>query len=303
MENNNNAGNKRTLLIVFLLLLIVCVTVTATILFFRLSDFSEGEKESVIDIVPTGDPDPLPTEDDDTDKTDGETVQDTTANTDPIATADPSFIAYDENVVWSTNTEVEIFRVSYEDGQANITVNSENGDKVIAPGTDNEYTFWLKNTGNIPVVYTVWMEAVFSNEESPIPVEVKVNDYGGRYYIGTESLWEDVMRLNDFKQSGELSVNNYASYTLNWQWLFESGNDAYDTYLGNLAGEEDLTLTIKINTVASADADAMGGMPTTGDETPVTLLWVVLGLSLGLLVLVLILGRKKKPNEEEVSDI
>ena len=301
MENNNannNAARKRALLIAILLLLIICVAVTATILFFRLSDFSEGGKDSVIDIVPTGDPDPAPTDDD----SDDETVPGTTANTDPMATADPSFIAYDDNVVWSTNTEVEIFRISYEDGEANITVNSANGDKVIAPGTENEYTFYLKNTGNIPVVYTVWMEAEFSKEDAPIPVEVKVNDFGGRYYIGTESLWEDVLRLNEFKQSGELSVNNYASYTLNWQWLFENGMDEYDTYLGNLAGEEDVTLIIKIHTVASADADAMGGMPTTGDETPVTLLWVVLALSSGLLILVLFLGRKKKPDEENSAD-
>lgn len=300
MENHNadnNAARKRALLIAIVLLLIVCVAVTATILFFRLSEFSEGEKDSVIDIVPTGDPDPAPTDD-----PDDETVPGTTANTDPMATADPSFMAYDENVVWSTNTEVEIFRISYEDGEANITVNSENGDKVIAPGTENEYTFYLKNTGNIPIAYTVWTEAIFSKEDAPIPVEVKVNGVGGRYFIGTESLWEDVLRLNEFKQSGELSVNNYASYTLNWMWPFENDQDEYDTYLGNLAGEEDVTLTIKIHTVASADADAMGGTPTTGDETPVALLWVVLALSSGLLILVLFLGRKKKPDEEDSAN-
>ena len=58
--------------------------------------------------------------------------------------ANPGFQVEDENTVWEGQTDVEIFRVSYENGEGQITVQSGKGDKVIAPGTENEYTFTLQ---------------------------------------------------------------------------------------------------------------------------------------------------------------
>ena len=65
-------------------------------------------------------------------------------STAPDFHANPGFMVIDENdVIWGTETEVEIFKVSYEDGEGNITVKSDNGEKVVAPGTENSYTFKL----------------------------------------------------------------------------------------------------------------------------------------------------------------
>ena len=51
--------------------------------------------------------------------------------------ARPGFEVSDEQTVWTTNTQVEIFRSYYENGEHIITVKSDDGDKLIAPGTEN----------------------------------------------------------------------------------------------------------------------------------------------------------------------
>ena len=56
------------------------------------------------------------------------------------------FQVFDENTVWSGETDIEIFRLSYENGDGQVTVNSNTGHKLLAPGTSNTYAFTLENT-------------------------------------------------------------------------------------------------------------------------------------------------------------
>lgn len=204
---------------------------------------------------------------------------------------DPIFKVEDENTVWEGHTQVEIFRVSYENGEGKITVQSGKGDKVIAPGTSNEYAFTLKNTGKESLDYTLEMEAYFSNEEFAIPVVVRLLDYQGTYLLGNDEAYTDVLDLNQVNESGSLSAGYIAPYTLQWQWPFE-GDDAYDTLLGNMAVDEDLTLTIVIRTVAEYGGE--GGMPPyTGDSG--MMVWaIVMVASFAGLLLILLLGKDKR---------
>lgn len=197
----------------------------------------------------------------------------------------PGFEISDENTVWGTATEVEIFKVSYENGEGVVTVNSNNGDKLLAPGTENEYTFWLKNTGNVPVHYTIETEAYYSNNNYAIPVEVRMKDYYGHYLLGDQEKWDEVMRLNEISDSAALDRNSYASYTLEWQWPFET-DDEYDTLLGNMAVDEDLTLTVVIRTIATAE------FVKTGDDSHMAL-WFALAAASMMVVLVIVYKRKK----------
>ncbi len=297
------ANKKSIWLQIIIPLLVLCILITATVLFVRLSDFSDREKASVIDITPsdTQETQPEVTATDTSEQgnqeaaagqnSEDEDSQQTTLPTEPLFVSMPGFEARDTEQIWTSNTQVEIFRLSYENGEHNITVLSEDTDKVVAPGTANEYTFWLKNTGNVPLDYVVWTEAYFSHEENTIPISVKLGRYNGQYYVGSEDSWEEVDRLNDFKHQGQISVNSYDSYTLYWQWPFESGDDAYDTMLGNLAVEEDITLTVEIHTMAVADEDATGGIPTTGDTAPTRLLVMMFILS-GAMLIVLITQKR-----------
>lgn len=188
----------------------------------------------------------------------------------------PGFEASDDQKVWSTQTQVDIFRVSYENGEQVITVNSNDGDKVIAPGTENSYTFKFKNTGNVALDYTVHVDAYFEPANIEIPITGRINRYDGKWLAGSKDNYVAVQALDDSGDQATLGAGRYTYYTLDWLWPFENGNDAYDTMLGNVAMEQDLVCTIVITTVAMASEDpyASGGIntpPKTGDES--MLLW------------------------------
>lgn len=208
------------------------------------------------------------------------------------------FRVTDENTVWKGETDVEIFRVSYENGQGQVTVASASGDKVIAPGTSNSYSFTLKNTSDHSLEYVMEMEAYFSDGDHKIPVNARVFDKYGDYYAGTAESMVPVEELNKVSDSGKLKAGYQMPYTLQWEWPYE-GDDSYDTLLGSLAADEDIALTIVINTTASYTPD-----PATDGESPQTGDTFQLGLAVGVMVfsavalIILLAGRRRKGEED-----
>ena len=213
----------------------------------------------------------------------------------PLDNQEADFEVSDENTVWEGETQVEIFRVSYENGEGQVTVNSASGDKLLAPGTENTYNFTLKNMGEVDLDYRLTMEAFFSDGETVIPVKARLINYMGRYLVGSDTEYADVLELNTVDVSDSLTAGYIAPYTLQWQWPFE-GDDEYDTWLGNLATDEDLTLTIVINTYA--EYGGPGGLPDTGDTNALLLPAVALVGSFGGILVLLAIPRRKR----EVSD-
>ena len=210
----------------------------------------------------------------------------------------PNFEVQDGTKVWETTTKVDIFKIRYENGEAVVTVDGM-GDKLIAPGTGNAYTFCLKNTGDTLLDYTLTMEAYFMPDTQPIPIEVRLKGYNGTYLLGADDSWVDVLELNTVEETAYLRVNRYAYYTLEWQWPFESDDDAYDTFLGNTAVDEDLTLTIVIRTIATGDDMTTQIIQTeqviTGDNG-MLFIWIALAASAALLLVILFLYRKSRKN-------
>ena len=217
---------------------------------------------------------------------------------------DPEITVHDDVRTWETETKVDIFKIVYENGEAVVTVDGM-GDKVIAPGTGNEYTFYLKNTGNVMLDYKLEIEAFFTPDTQPIPVEARLKGYDGTYLLGAEDSWADVLELNQVKDKASISVNRYAYYTLEWQWPYESGDDAYDTLLGNLAVDEDLTLTIVIKTVATGEdmETEFFKVPTvtTGDNAMLSG-WIALAAVSMLLIVLYIIIRKKRSTKSDESE-
>ena len=219
-----------------------------------------------------------------------------------VQNAAPGFEVDDENKSWTTETAVEIFKVSYENGEAKVTVASSDGDKLIAPGTENNYTFKLKNTGNVALDYTVDVDAYVTPGDITLPVTARLNRYDGKWIVGGGKDYVDVPTLDTAYDSGVLGAGKYTYYTLDWQWPFESGNDEYDTLLGNLAAEgNDITLTIVIKTTAEADYTETGSPgitpPQTGDISQETLWFILGGSSAVLFVITLVAQRGDKRRE------
>lgn len=214
----------------------------------------------------------------------------------PVALAD-WFRVTDENTVWKGETRVEIFRVSYKNGGGTVTVRSGKGDRVIAPGTENSYTFALENTADGPLDYALSMKAYLSDGEQTLPVEVKVTrDTDKTYLLGSADAWADVQKLNQVSDSGSLKKGYVMPYTLSWQWPFE-GDDALDTALGS--GKEDLTLTVVIETTAGyAPPDKDGGIPKTGDTSAIGLWFAVMMISGAGIPALLAAARRKEERYE-----
>ena len=215
----------------------------------------------------------------------------------------PDMQVSDNTTVWETNTEVDIFKIRYVNGEGIVTVDGGD-DKVIAPGTGNTYTFNLKNTGNTSLDYIMEMEAYFTPSTHAIPVVARLKGYDGNYMIGGDDQWNDILDINNAKDAATLNVNCYAYYTLEWQWPYESGNDEYDTFLGNKATEEDLTLTIVIRTTATGEdmTTEIIKVPaldiTTGDNAQV-ILWIAMTAAAALLMILWIVLKRRREKEEE----
>ena len=216
----------------------------------------------------------------------------------PVQNYDPDFQVSDKDGVWSEKTEIEIFKISYENASGEITV-SGNGDKIIAPGTENLYSFKLQNTGNVGMDYKMAMEAYITGSVSDLPVKVKVSDHNGIFFTGTETSYSPVLSLNNVSDEGSLAAGHYADYTLEWQWPFESGDDEFDTFLGNLAVDKDITLTIVIKTVAVANEMATGGIPQTGDYSVATYAVIFSLMIIAFILLVISIYYKLKKQVEE----
>lgn len=230
----------------------------------------------------------------------------------------PGFEAGDEKTVWTTNTKVVIFRVSYENEERVVTVHSDNGDKLFAPGTENSYTFKLKNTGNVGLKYTVDVEAYFNPADLYIPIWGRLNRYDGKWIVGGLNRYVEAEQLNGAHDEATLGAGKYTYYTLDWNWPFESGDDEWDTMLGNLAVDQDLTFTIIIKTRAEAltDGDDSGGggdgggggggggitPPYTGDDSNLTL-WIVIALAaFGIMMLIAYFQNREDRKSDAEAD-
>ena len=228
------------------------------------------------------------------------------------------FWTYDENTVWNTSTDIPIFRLGHDNNGDNVfTVLTSDGDKVFAPGTENDYSFAVRNTNTVSLDYKLSVEAYFKGTDDLwIPIQARMFDGDGNYLVGSATQWPDVLELNVVDRTDVLAAGHIRDYTLQWRWVFERGDqiqeglykgdyteDFYDTMLGNLAVDQDLELHIIIRTSAWIDENPEepgGHDPHTGDLNNPTL-WMVLAAAAFVLLIVLffLAGRDKRREHEE----
>lgn len=209
-------------------------------------------------------------------------------------------VALDDPII---QRELEIFRLTYDNASGETTVKGVEGsaDKLIAPGTTNLFEFTLHNPLDYSIDYIMTMEARVEGTELRLPVKARVWDYTNRYLLGSPDEMPDVLELNTVEDTGELGPDRYAPYTIEWEWPFEWGDDEYDTMLGNLAVDRDLTLTVVVRVLAEYDEEPdnpdAGEHPKTGDDSQLALFALMGGVSLtGFVVVLLPLfkSRRKK---------
>ena len=197
--------------------------------------------------------------------------------------------------------EIQIFYAEYgNDGK--ITVKSDFGDKVVAPGTENSYDLYVRNVGKVPISYILEAESRITvdvnGKQIEIPVEASFYTPHGSYLLGGEESLDNLGKLDGVKDSSGLSPRHQAKYTLCWSWPFD-GDDEFDTLLGNLAAEgEELTVKVAFNVTAAYDPNAAGGAPMTGDSSAIGL-WVALLVISAFAFIILLFLRKREQDEEK----
>lgn len=280
-------------LIALILILFLCLAVSVSLLFARVIPYTSAKFVNVHSLTETA---PIIPDVTDVTAPDG-TIE--TIETDNEVHNPEFHIEFDE----------EIFKLSYDE-TGKITVIGPEGstDKLIAPGTSNIYQFTLANKGDVAVDYYMEMEAYYTGTDLWIPVDARVWDHTNRYLAGSADNKVDVLELNNVEVSGELGAGRYAVYNLEWEWPFERGDDVYDTMLGDLAVDQDMTLHIVIRTVAVHDDDpddpnsGLINPPYTGDESQLLLLCLLsAGSFAGLCIMFFALfksGRKDKKKAE-----
>jgi len=297
---NTKKSSKSKIIWLSVLILLICVALT-TLAFTDILDVFLPNDNGAISLIPedTSQTDQSGTDESEPDETESSTTDETHATQSQPTEPEkhPGFEVSDDKAVWGTNTSVEIFKVSYENGEQVITVKSDDGNKVIAPGTENTYTFKLKNTGDVAMDYTVEIDAYFAPTDITIPITARICRYDGKWVTGNKDVYSDVSTLNKATDSSTLGRGKFTYYTLDWVWPFESGNDELDTLLGSMANEQDITFTIVIKTTAteSDNPNADGGItpPQTGDNSNLTM-WIALMFGSLILMLFLILTNEKE---------
>lgn len=274
--------SKRKNILLCIVVLVICVSASTIALYSRMNFYQIDDKNAIIinetNILP-----------DETGNSTLEEIQNnhSSGNTDYNSNSiifskkpfNPGFEASDKTKVWTTNTKVDIFSISYKDGDKNISVKSNDDNKLIAPGTENSYVFKLKNTGNTALDYVLDVNAYISSSKYEIPIQSRIKRYDGKCITGSADEFVDIKSLDKAYDADVLGKDRYTYYTLEWIWPFETGDDKNDTFLGNMILEEDISFTIEIKTIATANQDNGAGegiySPDTGDDRNI-LLWLIL---------------------------
>lgn len=176
---------------------------------------------------------------------------------------------------------------------------SDNGDKVVAPGTEDGSIVRLKNSVSDTISYTAVLYQIRSTDK--LPVEATLT---GDRFTDTDSYTlpqgvtdSDVIRA----VSGTVGGGLIQDFDINWNWQFENGDkqDVIDTWLGNKAADGDADdVTVGLYIVVEEDnAYVIPGSPQTGD-VGIGIYAVLMCISGALLILLLWDKRREFKCEE-----
>jgi hypothetical protein len=196
------------------------------------------------------------------------------ATTSPLSSQHITVSGTDGNAWTLTTSTIDLFQSSYQNENKQVTVQSSDGKKVIAPGASGSYTFYVKNTGRTQLSYRLWLEKAFqvttdSGEPAALPVQVRMSSGTSQsrtWLLGSsDTVWVAADTLKNIETAeaggenipqdsiaGALDASESISYTLEWQWPYETGADANDILLGN---SENAELTLQVSLIAEAEEE------------------------------------------------
>ncbi len=206
------------------------------------------------------------------------------------------FVTVDEHEFrLSSNAETafDVFSAEYENALGEISVSGMNGDKVIAPGTSEEYTLRFRNADDIAIDYILTPKVSYTSEHT-IPIMVRMLDENDNYIIGDSKTWVAIQDIEALPQENTLRKGQTAEYFFQWKWDYESGNDALDTELGNSGKAAGVSVEMAVHAEANTVIGENGGVTESGLGEIVTSSISLLTLGgAGALIIVFIVKKRK----------
>lgn len=152
---------------------------------------------------------------------------------------DPLHVSVQEKggPVWTQNTIISLFADRTGAGK----------DRKLMPGSKGSYAFLVSNQNAYPVIYRMKISAPQGQLLLPLRYRLKSD---GVYLCGNNKTWLTAEQLAT--ASVKLEPDTEKEYLLEWQWLFDGGDDAYDTEIGSSDNlEYQVIVTIIIEQILS----------------------------------------------------
>ncbi len=215
-------------------------------------------------------------------------------------------LTYTKNkLTWDSGTKVDANGVGelsmFEAKYGNVA--ADNGDNVVAPGTDGYDIVRLKNNVSGAIKYTAVLYNIKSDDS--LAVEAALSGSGftdtASYPLpeGVDS--SDVVRA----VTGSLGGGQIQDFDIDWLWTYTEGasQDKTDTALGNKAAEgssEEVTVGIYI-VIEDNNSYVKPTAPKTGDDGFTNLYYTLFAVC-GFTLLILFLTRKRKDEDDKEQE-
>ncbi len=183
------------------------------------------------------------------------------------------------------------------------TVDSQNGESVVAPGTESFDFIRLKNDENGAVNYTAVLYELKTDPALPAKAQLSGNDFTDlASYPLPEGIEEDrVIRA----VTGTIQGKQIQDFDIDWQWPFEMGTaqDMMDTDFGNHVLLDRITVGLYIvvedeNSYAADEPEyIVPDVPNTGDDSRIVFYLGLMAVSGVMLILLLWERRREKRRE------
>ena len=183
---------------------------------------------------------------------------------------------------------LSVFRPEY------ASVSAQNGDKVVAPGTEKSTGIRLLNSSAGSVSYTA---ALYRLDAETVPVTAALSgaDTVGSYALPNGVSAEQVVGA----VGGTLGAGGSDTLSVDWLWQFtvDDETDRSDTELGNDADPDEVEYGVYIVVTDTNTGDS--STPRTGDSSHTAVWFIMAVVSLCAVIFFLFWGERSKKTREE----
>ncbi len=209
-------------------------------------------------------------------------------------------LTYTENkLTWDSATgiradgsaELNLFSSAY-----GTTVEANNGDKLVAPGTGKDMYIRLKNNVSGSVTYTAVLYAIKTDDRIPVEAALSGNNLTDTASYTLPSGVQDAHVIRAV--TGSLGGNQIQDFDISWLWEFEENGtqDAIDTLLGDMDTLPEVTVGFYL-VVEDNNSYVIPDIPQTGDNSHIGLYFGLMLISFIMLIL-LLLDRRREAKRE-----